>query len=415
MNSEKIPYDSQPIYRQSNNNKKRKNERNSSSSKPLAFVVCVLVLLNVVLCGLVISVSKKLNSSSMVNNFNISATGLDVSYVVDKIENSVVEIRSGTIENVNTGTFGLLQKSGSGVIIKDDKDSGECLILTCYHVVSDYRDNLWIRLPDSFNPIKATLYSKSAYSSKYDLAVIKIQSEEYKTSSCHPCEVADSSLVRRGDGVVAFGNPQGQGLSVSSGEISKTINIVKSSDTGVHHRVLRTTAPINGGNSGGGLFDAEGRLIGIVSLKVSSEYIDNVAYAIPSDVACALAENIIKNDRPYKVKTGLTLNVKNAKIEDVLINDKIYSKQTIVVSKVEGAGLIAGFKEKDEIVSFSYGNSGEIQMLNLYSLEDHIFNLDTDQNNTVTFVVYRPSENKKITLTLKITERGSADETDWYA
>lgn len=414
MNSEKIPYDSQPIYRQSNN-KKKKKEKNGSSSKALAFVVCVLVLLNVVLCGLVISVSKKINSSSMVNNFNISATGLDVSYVVDKIQTSVVEIRSGTIENVNTGTFSLLQKSGSGVIIKDDKDSGECLILTCYHVVSDYRDNLWIRLPDSYEPIKATLYSKSSYSSKYDLAVIKIKSDEYKTSSCHPCEIADSSLVRRGDGVVAYGNSQGQGLRPSSGVIGKTINIVKSSDTGVHHRVLETTAPINGGNSGGGLFDAEGRLIGIVSLKVSSEYIDNVAYAIPSNVAFALAENIIKNDRPYKVKTGLTLALKNTKIEDVIINDKVYSKQTVLVSKVQGSASIAGFMEKDEIVSFSYGNSGEIQMLNLYSLEDHIFNLDTDQNNTVTFVVYRPSEGKNITLTLKITERGSADETDWYA
>ncbi len=412
QNGDKIPYDSQPIYRQSNNNvKRKKTEKKTSGSRFLSLVVCALVILNVILCGCVISISKKLNNSSS-NVFNISSTGIDASYVADKTRNSVVAIHSGNdaITNVSAETFSSLSWRGSGVII--EKGKGYCLILTCYHVVSKYPKNLWVLFSDQYTPIKAKLYpTNNAYSSVYDIALLKVESDAIDRSDCEPCEIADSAFVRDGDGVVAYGNPQGTGLSVSSGEISRTINIVNVS--GVHHRLLKTTAPINGGNSGGGLFNSEGKLIGIVSSKVESEKIDNIAYAIPSDVAVSIAENIIRNDRPYKAVTGLTFGIKNEKIKDVIINGKIYQKQTIVVTRVEGSAKDAGFEYGDEIVSFSYGDLGDILMMNAYSLEDHIFNCDAEKNSVITFKIKRDGKEK--TLKLKITEQVSADKEDWYA
>lgn len=409
-NGDKIPYDSQPIYRQSNNNVKRKKpEKNAKGSKALSLFVCLLVILNVVLCGLVINISKKLDANGTKNTFNISASGIDVSYVADKTRNSVVAIHSGAITNVSEETFSSLSSRGSGVII--EKGKGYCLILTCYHVVSKYPKNLWVLLSDQYTPLKAELYpTNNAYSSVYDIALIKISGDAIDKSDCEPCEIADSAFVRDGDGVVAYGNPQGLGLSVSSGEISKTINIVNVS--GNYHRLLKTTAPINGGNSGGGLFNSEGKLIGIVSSKVESEKIDNIAYAIPSDVAVSIAKNIIRNDRPYKAVTGLTLGILNTKIQSIIINEKIYYKQTIVVTGVEGSAKDAGFAKYDEIISFSYGDSGEILMMNAYSLEDHIFNCDAETNSVITFRIKRGE--KELTLKLKITEQVSADKENWY-
>ena len=58
-------------------------------------------------------------------------------------------------------------------------------------------------------------------------------------------------------------------------------------------RVMRTDAAVNSGNSGGGLFDDSGRLIGIVNAKSSNTSDDNIGYAIPSNVATAIADNAI--------------------------------------------------------------------------------------------------------------------------
>ena len=83
-NMDKIPYDSQPIYRQTRTNKRKKPEQKVQPSKLLSLVVCLLVVLNVVLCGLVINLSKK-GTPPTTNIFNISTDGtLDVSAVADK-------------------------------------------------------------------------------------------------------------------------------------------------------------------------------------------------------------------------------------------------------------------------------------------------------------------------------------------
>lgn len=415
-NMDKIPYDSQPIYRQTQN-KKRKPEKSTSHPRFLSLVVCLLVVLNVVLCGLVIDLAKKNDAPNQTNIIQITTNGsLNVSAVADKTKSSVVAIHAGNLTNVDASSFYRLSSRGAGIIIDGNKSTGECYILTCYHVVKSYANGIYVLLYDSFTPVKATLVTTTGYSKMYDIAVLKFTNAEYKKSSSKPCEIGSSASVRDGDAVIAYGNPQGTGLSVTSGEISKTINIVNVD--GIYNRLLKTSAPINGGNSGGGLFSAEGKLIGIVNAKTnddptSGSYIDNIAYAIPIDVAYSLAKNIIRNDRPLKAVTGLSFGVQNINVKYEDENGlPIPATQTILVKEVlnDSSASIAGFEVGDEIVSFSYGEGDEIVMRNLYSLEDHIFNFS--MGDIIMFKVVRGS--REITLSLKIKSLVAADSKDWY-
>lgn len=415
-NMDKIPYDSQPIYRQTQN-KRKKPERNAPQPKILSLVVCLLVVLNVVLCGLVIDLAKKGNTPGSTNIIQISTNGtLNVSAVADKTKSSVVAIHAGNLSSVDASSFYRLSSRGAGIIIDGNKNTGECYILTCYHVVKSYVNGIYVLLYDSFTPVKATLVTTTGYSKMYDIAVLKFTNSEYKKSSSKPCEIGNSSLVRDGDAVIAYGNPQGTGLSVTSGEISKTINIVNVD--GIYNRLLKTSAPINGGNSGGGLFSAEGKLIGIVNAKTNDDpsngnYIDNIAYAIPVDVAYSLAKNIIRNERPLKAVTGLSFGVQNTNVKYEDENGiPIPATQTILVKEVlnESSASIAGFMVGDEVVSFSYIEGEEVLMRNLYSLEDHIFNFA--MGDTINFKVVRDS--RELTLSLKIKSLVAVDSKDWY-
>ena len=83
----------------------------------------------------------------------------------------------------------------------------------------------------------------------------------------------------------------------------------------VSYRLLRVDSAINSGNSGGGLFGEDGRLIGIVNAKVSSSSVENIGYAIPSNIATYVADNIIETcdgetvTSPKKCMLGITLGV----------------------------------------------------------------------------------------------------------
>lgn len=415
---DKIPYDKEPIYRQNTPRKTRVDNRPNGGgrSRILSLVVCLLVIFNIVLSGLVINLVKKTkNNSGPTNNIFIETNGkIDVASVAEKTKASVVAVHAGVRSTVTYNSFFKMSSRGSGVIIQGNKDTGEFYILTCYHVVKGFTDQIYILLSDSHTPLKATLAYSNAYSKMYDLAVLKVQSDEYKRNSIQPCEIADSSLIRDGNAVVAYGNPQGAGLAVTDGLISKSICLIRVS--GVYNRVMQTSAPINGGNSGGGLFNAEGKLIGIVNAKAgddpsSGSYIDNIAYAIPSNVAIGLAKNILRYERPLKALTGLSFSVGSKNIVYDIVDGNLIPNQTVLVSAVESgsASDIAGFIAGDEVVSFTY-NGNSVVMRNVYSFEDHAFNIARDE--VVDFTVIR--DNEEISIKVRIDSLVAADSQDWY-
>ena len=191
--------------------------------------------------------------------------------------------------------------AGSGVIVDLDRTAGNALILTNCHVV--YSD-------ESSHPLATEVYVylygnddiTTAYgieaeivgaSVNYDLALIKIEhSTELSRSGAIEAAFAPEEEVYAGASVYAVGNPEYAGLSVTVGIISRESEIVSlnlsdrfpdAESLFNDYRVIRTDAAINGGNSGGGLFDSSGRLVGIVNSKDSGA--EGMGYALAGSYA----------------------------------------------------------------------------------------------------------------------------------
>ncbi|MBQ8140125.1 MAG: trypsin-like peptidase domain-containing protein [Clostridia bacterium] len=212
----------------------------------------------------------KNNGSVKINKTTYSEDkeALTVVGVVEKAAASVVEV--STLTSSNYGQY-VSSGAGSGVIIA--VGGGYSYIVTNYHVVGG-SDSITVRLTD-----------KREFTAEYidgddgmDIAVIKIA----VTENIVAAEIGSSSSLRVGEGVVAIGNPLGElGGTVTDGIISaldREITI-----DGVTMTLLQTNAAVNPGNSGGGLFNMAGELIGIVNAKESAEGIEGLGFAIPID------------------------------------------------------------------------------------------------------------------------------------
>lgn len=203
-----------------------------------------------------------------------------VSGVVQMVQDCVVEI-DVTIEG--TSIMGAPIKataSGSGVII-----STEGHIVTCNHVVED-ATSIVVTLATG-SQYEASIVG---YDDRSDIAVIRIDPKEALTVAEHG---ASASLVV-GEKVIAIGNPLGTlGGTVTDGIISATAREILTSD-GTKMTLLQTNTAINSGNSGGGLFNLKGQLIGIVNAKYAAEGIEGLAFAIPSDYALGVEKDLIQ-------------------------------------------------------------------------------------------------------------------------
>ena len=194
-----------------------------------------------------------------------------VSGVVHKVQDAVVVINVTISGSSIWGNPTTSTSAGSGVII-----SADGYILTCNHVV------------EGATSIMVTLRNKKVYEAALvgsddasDLAVLKISADEALTF----VEQGHSADLVAGEQVVAIGNPLGLlGGSVTIGYISATERVVQVEE-GVVMTLIQTDAAINSGNSGGGLFNLAGELIGIVNSKYSASGVEGLAFAIPIDSA----------------------------------------------------------------------------------------------------------------------------------
>ena len=196
--------------------------------------------------------------------------GYTKAQIVEMSAPSVVGIDTITTATTNNFWYGYGQSyevpgSGSGVILTDDG-----YIATCAHVV------------DGAKSVKVTLNDDTTYDaaivgtdSKNDIAIIKIDAE-----GLTPAVVGDSETLTVGSEVIAIGNPLGELRgTATAGIISATNRTIEVE--GQAMTLIQTDAAISPGNSGGGLFDATGKLIGIVNAKVSDSRAEGLGFAIP--------------------------------------------------------------------------------------------------------------------------------------
>lgn len=207
----------------------------------------------------------KTSNSGTTTTASSTSTANSTSEIVKKTADSVVEIST---ESVVTGSFAqqyVQQGAGSGVIISQDG-----YILTNNHVING-ANSVKVRLRDG-TEYDATIIGSD---SDNDIALLKVSA-----TGLSPATFGDSNSLAVGDYVVAIGNPLGElGGTVTDGIISALTRKVTIEDTQM--TLLQTNAQVNPGNSGGGLFNANGELVGIVNAKQSATEVEGIAFAIP--------------------------------------------------------------------------------------------------------------------------------------
>lgn len=262
---------------------------------------------------------------------------LSVSQVAQKVQDSVVVIDVSV--SAGSSIFGsqTTTGSGSGVIISD-----QGYILTCNHVVEDAL-SIQVTL-NSGSKYQAALVGSDANS---DLAVIKITPNDSEPLVYAEQGKSDNLVV--GERVVAIGNPLGTlGGTVTDGIISAKERTITMSD-GTVMTLLQTNAAINSGNSGGGLFNLDGQLVGIVNAKYAAEGVEGLAFAIPIDRAYEVQLELIEYGYVRGiVDHGLTLvDVTESNLYYYYFNFKIDTVGVYVASSEYNTDL----QNKDRIVS----------------------------------------------------------------
>ena len=280
-------------------------------------------------------------SDSSITAASSSGSSLTTEQVADLVSPSVVVITTEQVVYSQWSWYGQNQVesgAGSGVIISSDG-----YILTCAHVV-DGASTITVTIGDK--DYTATLVGEDTTS---DIAVIKIDAD-----GLTPATVGNSDSLKVGQSVMAVGNPLGElGGTVTGGMISalnRSVTIQGSSSVNTMS-LIQMDASVSPGNSGGGLFNMNGELIGIVNAKSSSSDAEGLGFAIPINDAIKVAQDLLENGyvtgRPY---LGITyLAVTDAQTASQLgVNAYgVYVVEVVKGGPAEKAGLQAG----DRIVS----------------------------------------------------------------
>ena len=281
------------------------------------------------------------SADSSITAASSSGSSLTTEQVADLVSPSVVVITTEQVVYSQWSWYGQNQVesgAGSGVIISSDG-----YILTCAHVV-DGASTITVTIGDK--DYTATLVGEDTTS---DIAVIKIDA-----NGLTPATVGDSDSLKVGQSVMAVGNPLGElGGTVTGGMISalnRSVTIQGSSSVNTMS-LIQMDASVSPGNSGGGLFNMNGELVGIVNAKSSSSDAEGLGFAIPINDAIKVAQELLENGyvtgRPY---LGITyLAVTDAQTASQLgVNAYgVYVVEVVKGGPAEKAGLQAG----DRIVS----------------------------------------------------------------
>ena len=197
--------------------------------------------------------------------------------VAAAVRDSVVEIKTETVTSSGWGGTRVAEGAGSGVII-----SVEGIIVTNHHVISGAA-TITVRLADG-REFEAGIIGTDP---RTDIAVLRITASGLKAAV-----FGDSSVLVVGESALAVGNPLGElGGTVTGGIISALDRDLVVD--GQIMTLLQTDAAVNPGNSGGGLFNMNAELIGVVVAKSSGLDIEGLGFAIPSATASAVIRDLI--------------------------------------------------------------------------------------------------------------------------
>ena len=347
-----------------------------------------------------------------------SATAKGLRSAVSIVCNFTATVQGGYWPGSGTTTK-QYASAGSGVIYKLDKASGDAFIITNYHVVYDASSNTSNGISNDINvflygseyeelAIEATYVGGSLY---YDIAVLRVEdSDLIKESDVTAVEVFDSDNIVVGDTAIAIGNAQGYGISASYGIISVDSEYLTMTaadgKTEVTFRTIRIDTAVNPGNSGGGIYDDEGKLIGIVNAKIVEDDVENIAYAIPSKIAVNVAENIIdncfgkSNQRVLRAMLGISLSTSDSRAVYDPATGFVALNETVEIYEVEKGSLADGKLEKEDVLVSVVLNGQTLTITRQHHIIDLM--LAVRVGDVITLTVLR--DGTAVAVNIEITE-----------
>jgi len=248
-----------------------------------------------------------------------------------------------------------LQSLGSGFVI----DAGG-LVVTNNHVIAE-ADEVTVTLNDG-TKLPAKVLGKDP---KTDLALLKVETDRPLVAT----EWGDSDTMRVGDWVLAIGNPFGLGGTVTAGIVSARGRDI---NAGPYDDFLQTDASINRGNSGGPLFNLDGKVIGINTAIFSPTGGSiGIGFAIPS----SMARNVIEQLKEYGRTRRGWLGVRIQSVTDEIAESLGLSvaKGALVAGvSDDGPAKQAGIEQGDVILYFDGKEVGDMRALPRIVAETHI-------------------------------------------
>ena len=258
---------------------KKEKKKEKKGLKPVELIIIssvITLLICLVLCFFLYKYLDFNDGNINTSNKNVTVDDTGIADAVDKVYDSVV-----VIENyVNNRLYA----TGSGFVY--DTDSKYGYILTNSHVVNSATSINVIFINDK--KVEAEVIGNDEYS---DIAVLRVA----KSNISQVAIMGDNDKMRIGDTTFAIGAPLDSDTyswSVTRGILSGKDRVVSSSSS--YMTVLQTDTPINSGNSGGPLCNANGEVIGITNMKLASDQIEGMGFAIPIETALEYANQFTK-------------------------------------------------------------------------------------------------------------------------
>lgn len=253
---------------------------------------------------------KSCNSTVIMENGSLAAS-------VEKTVNSVVMIK--------TYNGSRAKGSGSGFIYKIDGDYA--YVMTNHHVIDG--GNKWTVITSTDEEVDGTVLGSDEY---VDIAVIKIKKKSYMEAVTM---MSSDSKVHLGDTVFTIGAPVGYEYrgTVTNGIVSGLNRLVevslKNNTQGDYvMEVIQTNTAVNPGNSGGPLFNTNGEVVGIISMKLVENSIEGMGFAIPIDYAMS---HIAKLEKGEKIERPL-LGISMANVTDTYL---LFQNRIVVPEGIE--------------------------------------------------------------------------------
>lgn len=356
---------------------------------------------------------------------------------IEEDEGAAVQTALRSVVSVRAAFYPGLTKAfyscGAGIVYSLDTQSGDALIVTNYHVVYSPKGSGRETIANISDEIALFPYgweitgdgieaSFLGGAMEYDIAVLKVENcpelqAARGTVALAEAVSGDSESVAAGERVYAIGNPEGMGMSVVDGVVSVESEYVrfKAADEQSEIRLpeIRISAPVNHGNSGGGLFNASGRLIGIVNGRLEEDGVLGFGYAIPANFALSVAQNVIDTCAANegkdvhcgaRARLGIDLQVSESRGYYSEEAGRMLTEEKIVITGVSAGSMAerAGITPGDTIISARLASGGgtafeaEVWFTRLVKFD--VFLLNIRRGDTAVLTLSRGGKTVEITL-----------------